>query len=99
MGAATLMTGLCEGVGVLTEQPEFAESLAWLDTTDAQAAGEIAGQERAMLLEHFPLDGWESMTLERYALGHAGYADSLCYLLERRTPEMGSIRGGSSVSS
>lgn len=81
---------------MFAELPKFAASLAWLDTAEARQDLEKGEDERAMLLARFPLDGWDSMTLEQYALGHPGYENSLCYLLERKTPEMGSIRGGSS---
>jgi 5-methylcytosine-specific restriction enzyme B len=81
---------------MLRDNPNFAETQTWLDGGAVQERRHEAEQERAMLLEHFPRESWESMTLEQYARGHEGYEDSLCYLLERKSPMMGSIRGGSS---
>ena len=81
---------------MINDHSSFTQALAQLDAPEVQRKALNAEQERAMLLERFPLTSWESMTLEEYALGHRGYEDSLCYLLEFKAPAMGSIRGGSS---
>ncbi len=52
------------------------------------------------MLAEFPLDTWDKLPLERYALGPAGYEGpgySFCRLLEYGTNTFGSIRGGSAA--
>lgn len=44
----------------------------------------------------FPLEDWPSLAVERYALGPPNSRSSFCYQLEFGSPELGSIRGGSS---
>lgn len=56
---------------------------------------EKAGKERQLILEHFPLGEWERLPLENYAIGQESIENTLCYLLEFRTLNLGSIRGGS----
>ncbi len=60
---------------------------------------ELAEMERQHdeFLEAFPRSAWESMTLDRYALGTANTRESYSYALEWGTPDLGSIRGGSSL--
>jgi 5-methylcytosine-specific restriction protein B len=45
----------------------------------------------------FPRSAWESLTLDRYALGTENTRESYSYALEWGTPDLGSIRGGSSL--
>ena len=71
-------------------------ALAHLDSPAVVRRRGEAELERQMLRERFPLDSWSELPLERYALGHANSADSLCYLLEQKSLAIGSIRGGSS---
>lgn len=52
-------------------------------------------RERAAVVEKFPLDGWPTLPLERYALGTSDSADSFCRWMEYRTPTLASIGGGS----
>src|SRR4051794_19175250 len=52
-------------------------------------------EERARVLELFPLEAWPNMPVDRYALG-TGDKQTFCYLLEFATPDLGSIGGGSS---
>lgn len=57
----------------------------------------LAGdQRRSEIISRFPLEGWSTLPLERYALGTAESDDSFCNWLERKSAELGSIRGGSS---
>jgi 5-methylcytosine-specific restriction protein B len=56
------------------------------------AADRHAGEIRAS----FPLADWASLPVERYALGLPDSNASFCYRLEFGSPELGSIRGGSS---
>ncbi|MFD4402352.1 AAA family ATPase [Nocardia sp. NPDC058499] len=52
--------------------------------------------QRQQIVEHFPLDEWPSMPLERYALGVGqGSEMTYCRLLEFVATEFGSISGGS----
>lgn len=51
--------------------------------------------KRAELLRLFPRDSWASMSLEQYALGHERAEDSYCRWIEFKSPELGSISGGS----
>jgi 5-methylcytosine-specific restriction protein B len=48
-------------------------------------------------LEAFPRSAWESLTLDWYALGTDNARQSYSYALEWGTPDLGSIRGGSSL--
>lgn len=52
---------------------------------------------RQEFVAHFPRERLTELTLEEYAIGHAGYKDSFCYWLEWRTEELGSVHGGSSA--
>lgn len=62
----------------------------------AQDAAKVAAgeAERTDLLERFPLDGWPTMPLERYALGLDESAKGFCCRMEFHTNDLGSIRGG-----
>lgn len=51
--------------------------------------------KRREIVQRFPLAQWSSLPLERYALGLPQSEDSFCNWLERKSPELGSIRGGS----
>ena len=56
-------------------------------------ARDAAERERAEVLRLFPLDSWQSLPLERYAL--TGDHTTFCYLMEFGTPSLGGIGGGS----
>ncbi|MCF1510501.1 AAA family ATPase [Streptomyces glomeratus] len=59
-----------------------------------------AKEERERVLSQFPLEGWRTLPLERYALGQpapAGSEPTYCRLLEFLTPNLGSIKGGSAA--
>lgn len=76
----------------------FAPLTEFLSTYDRAAHRsdvELAEQERRQILERFPLDGWSTLTLERYALGQDGNDDTFCRWMEFRSPNLGSMRGGS----
>lgn len=69
-----------------------------------RGVGRLTPDERAkMTRQHdafvraFPRAAWESMTLDQYALGTDNTRDSYSYALEWGTPDLGSIRGGSSL--
>lgn len=77
-----------------------------MELTEAfdQGLGKLTPAEEAEMtrqhdafLDAFPPSAWESMTLERYALGTEDTRESYSYALEWGTPDLGSIRGGSSL--
>lgn len=71
-----------------------------LQTFDRAAADEKLrrGEEiRKSIVAAFPVEGWPTLPLERYALGLSTSADSYCRLLEFKSMELGSISGGSSM--
>src|ERR1700693_1638403 len=62
----------------------------------AQAARTSDGDKaRDEVVRRFPLGGWPTLPLDRYALGTSTSDESYCYWLEYRTDVLGSIRGGS----
>jgi 5-methylcytosine-specific restriction enzyme B len=56
-----------------------------------------AEAQRAEILKRFPKHAWPLLPLERYALGQADNEDTYCRWLEFKTPDLGSISGGSSM--
>ncbi|GHK02361.1 hypothetical protein SY2F82_41580 [Streptomyces sp. Y2F8-2] len=70
------------------------------DRTAVAETESAAGEERKRVLALFPLEGWKTLPLERYALGQpapAGSEPTYCRLLEFLTPNLGSIKGGSAA--
>jgi 5-methylcytosine-specific restriction protein B len=57
----------------------------------------VAEKERNHVLTLFPLDGWQTLPLQRYALGLQSTEMTYCRLLEFRTLHLGSIKGGSAA--
>ena len=53
-------------------------------------------RERSALIEAFPLEGWPTLELDRYALG-TQVEHSFCWHLEFGARELGSIRGGNAM--
>ncbi len=71
-----------------------------LETFDRAEHGKVISQGeeiRKIIISKFPADGWPSMTLEQYALGHEDAAESYCRWLEFRSTELGSISGGNAT--
>lgn len=68
----------------------------WLQHNSKTTPPELQ-QLHQEFLRRFPKEQLAEMTLEEYALGHEGFRDSFCYWLERKTEDLGSIRGGSSA--
>jgi 5-methylcytosine-specific restriction protein B len=77
-----------------------------VELTDAfeRGLGKLTAEELAeMTRQHdefltaFPRSIWESMTLQQYALGTEHARESYSYALEWGTPDLGSIRGGTSL--
>jgi 5-methylcytosine-specific restriction protein B len=77
--------------------PELAEALERFGRPDAEAFEARADVERAQVVSEFPVEQWPSLPLERYALGldHESGSVPYCQLMEYRTPNLGSIKGGS----
>lgn len=70
------------------------------DRTAVAEMESAAEEERKRVLSEFPLEGWKTLPLERYALGQpapAGSGPTYCRLLEFLTPKLGSIKGGSAA--
>ena len=67
---------------------------------DAHEAGIVRAEEqRRQFLELFPRSEWDTMTLDRYALGQPDHRDNLCRWMEFVTSELGSMRGGAASKS
>jgi len=54
-----------------------------------------AEEERKAILQRFPLEAWQDMPLENYAVGQEKSDDTFCRWMEFKTRHLGSIRGGS----
>jgi len=54
-----------------------------------------ADTKRLQIVERFPLGGWPTMPVERFALGQETAGGSFCWWLEYNSQELGSIKGGS----
>ena len=72
------------------------EAVANWDRDRDRAFTEAADQQRALVMERFPIEEWPTLPLDRYALG-TDVDDSFCKLLEFRTPALGGIGGGSAL--
>lgn len=77
--------------------PDLTEALERFGRPDAEAFEDRATAERAQVLYGFPVEQWPSLPLERYALGLAQESGNVpyCQMMEYRTPNLGSIKGGS----
>jgi 5-methylcytosine-specific restriction protein B len=56
-----------------------------------------AEEKRLRVFEHFPLQTWPTMSLERYALGQADSKNTFSWWMEFGTIELGSMKGGSAA--
>jgi 5-methylcytosine-specific restriction enzyme B len=65
------------------------------DLNSVQASEHAAEAQRIETVARYLLGSWPAMTLEQYAQGQEGHPENFCRWIERQTPEMGSIRGGS----
>ena len=72
------------------------DALEGYDREQALESATRAEEQRQQANQRFPSDAWKTMSLEAFALGHDRSRDSFCYLMEFGTPDMGSMRGGSS---
>jgi 5-methylcytosine-specific restriction protein B len=65
----------------------------WL-TRNPKTMSKNLRELREEFVRRFPKERLGKLTLKQYALGHDDYKDSFCYWLERKTQQLGSIRGG-----
>jgi 5-methylcytosine-specific restriction enzyme B len=80
-------------IGVATS---FEQAIREYDRSAVAGAVAAAEQQRQEVVRRFPRDQWPTMPIERYAVGLSGHRDTFCRLLEFQTPDLGSIKGGSS---
>src|SRR5918911_1886799 len=69
-------------------------ALAEYDRERHRAEVDEAEALRGQVWELFPLEGWPSMPLERYALGQPDHRETFCRWMEFKTIQLGSIKGG-----
>ena len=84
--------------GTISDDKQTLDLMAALQKFDRASLTEDlqkAEEERKQVIEHFPLEEWPRMPVERYALG-LGEKDTFSWWLEWGTKHLGSIRGGSS---
>lgn len=79
-----------------TRQP-IEEAIAAFDREAHAGAMQRHSEQRAALIERFPIERWPEMRIEEYALGQENSEETYCRWLEFRTPDVGSIRGGSAA--
>jgi len=75
----------------------FAQAIASFDRRQLAAGVEAAHREREEIVRRFPLADWPTLPLDRYALGAPNWKESFSYWLEFKTPNIASIKGGSSL--
>ena len=80
-------------MSTLTDELEHA--LATFDRAAAKAYAAEGEAQRKQILARFPIEQWPRLSLERYAAGQDDSSDTFCRWLERRSQNLGSIRGGS----
>ena len=80
-----------------TAQDAITKAIATYDRAGLVGRLAQAEKQRADIVERFPLDGWPTLTLERYALGQKNSEDTYCRWLEFRSNDLGSMSGGSAM--
>lgn len=78
------------------DHPDLKVALAAVDRSALSEYSKLAESKRQEILKRFPMEDWPNLALERYSLGLPNSDDSFCNWLERKSLELGSIRGGSS---
>lgn len=77
---------------------EIQEALQQFDPEAHREYFETGDRERAQMLEHFPLERWQTMTLEEYALGQSrSNEDIYCWWLEFGTKNLVNIGGATAI--
>ncbi|MCX6543502.1 MAG: AAA family ATPase [Acidobacteria bacterium] len=77
--------------------PGLQQAITNFDRRDAQQKEKLGQEQRQEILKRFPLEGWPTLPVERYALGQADSSDTYCRWVEFKSSELGSVRGGSSA--
>ena len=75
--------------------PEMHAALERFGRPDVAVPLQHAREERDRVVERFPVERWPALALEDYALGCDTATAPYCQELEYRTPNLGSIKGGS----
>ena len=83
----------------MIECDRISKAVAEYDPDSHEAGIVKAEEQRRQFLELFPRSGWDTMTLDRYALGQADHRDNLCRWMEFVTSDLGSMRGGAAKKS
>jgi len=73
------------------------EAITLFDRKSVKVHIENGESERQEILKRFPIAEWQTMPLEKYALGLPHSSESFCRWIEFNSPHLGSMRGGSSV--
>lgn len=73
------------------------EAIKQYNAESSQAHIEAGEKERQDILQRFPMNCWETMPLEQFALGPTGYNGAYSYWIEFGSPHLGSMRGGSAA--
>jgi 5-methylcytosine-specific restriction protein B len=84
----------------MTDALDVRAAAAEFDRGALADAQSNAAEERTQVLSLFPLEGWASLPLERYALGQAlpaGSGPTYCRLMEYGTSHLGGMKGGSAA--
>lgn len=84
----------------VTNDMDLRAAAATFDRSPLAEIESAAEEERKQVLSLFPLEGWPTLPLSRYALGQTAPSESgqtYCRLIEFGTPNLGSIRGGSAA--
>ncbi|WP_424870077.1 AAA family ATPase [Streptomyces sp. SAI-229] len=84
----------------MADEPDLRTAAAEFDRSTVAEAEAVAEDERKQVLSQFPLEGWATMPLSRYALGQLAPSTrgpTYCRLMEFGTPSLGSIKGGSAA--
>ncbi|PJF43586.1 MAG: hypothetical protein CUN55_08375, partial [Phototrophicales bacterium] len=77
---------------------DIREALRQFDFEAHRQFFEISDQEHSQMLEHFPLERWQTMTLEEYALGlNRPNEDVYCWWIEFGTKNVMNISGGTAL--
>lgn len=77
---------------------EIQEALRQFDPEAHREYFETGDRERAQMLEHFPLERWQTMTLEEYALGQSrSNEDIYCWWLEFGTKNLVNMGGATAI--
>lgn len=75
----------------------LAQSLETWDRAAVSQRVEEAKSLREAFVKAFPIESWEGLDLEKYALGQPNAGETACWWLEFKTRPVGSMSGGSAA--